>query len=71
MSLLLHNARLTNDPSGSIYDISIADGIVKSITFCSNDSSGSTDSTVERVDIKGNYVGERALETFIATCHAD
>lgn len=62
MSLILENARLTNDTSQQTCSITIADGVVKSIVPTSNDSAASSGyEQAERIDVKGNYVGECKL----------
>lgn len=59
MALILENARLTNDGSEQTYTITISDGKVKSIVPTSGESP-SVSSDVERIDVKGDYVGELA-----------
>lgn len=65
MALILENARLTNDSSEQTYTITIADGKVKSIVPTSSESpSVSSDSDAERIDVKGDYVGQLAHPKF-------
>lgn len=63
MSLILENARLTNDTSNDTYTVTISDGRVKSITPTSSSGSSTSSDTgsqanVERIDVQGDYVGE-------------
>ena len=57
MALILENARLTNDTSEQTYTVQVSDGRVKSIVPTSSESPP-VSSDVERIDVKGDYVGE-------------
>lgn len=77
MSLILDNARLTNDPSQQTYTITVANGLVKSIVPTSHNTASASQSAesgnvqAERIDVKGYYVGEcpEELSKPLVTCN--